>query len=292
MNETYTVSTDIIQCSEVSKRLDTRKEEVSATFHRGECWKAGNLFADWAFRDFEFERAVLVADNRVALIAEFMEVFVVHPYVLCELELPDEARADHEGGYTALSAVLGRILRQMRTISGAATYHAAAVHIVPRVEGIRASNVRAERHRIPMRVHLPVVEVVVSLHIGAQRRIVSLGRKHERRAATPAAHKFRRDQLLLFGRFAVLAQEVAEFADMLLQAAISHVAAVAGQNFRLWQIGGRSVFVRVAEDEFARLERRAGAGRRHFASALDDRLREPVAVAEMVVCIVERRRRL
>ena len=79
---------------------------------------------------------------------------------------------------------------------------------------------------------------------------------------------------------------------MLLQAAIGHVAAVAGKNFGLRQIGGRSVFVRVPEDEFARLERRAGAGRRHFASAFDDRLREPVAVAEMVVRIVERRRRL
>ena len=79
---------------------------------------------------------------------------------------------------------------------------------------------------------------------------------------------------------------------MLLQAAIGHVAAVAGENFGLRQIGGRSVFVRVAEDEFARLERRAGAGRRHFAGAFDDRLRKPVAVAEMVVRIVERRRRL
>ena len=70
------------------------------------------------------------------------------------------------------------------------------------------------------------------------------------------------------------------------------IAAVAGQNFWLRQIGGRSVFVRVAEDEFARLERRAGAGRWHFASALDDRLGKPVAVAEMVMRVVERRRRL
>ena len=35
-----------------------------------------------------------------------------------------------------------------------------------------------------------------------------------------------------------------------------------------------------------------GAGRRDLASAFDDRLREPVAVAEMVVCVVEWRRRL
>ena len=90
----------------------------------------------------------------------------------------------------------------------------------------------------------------------------------------------------------MLAQEVAELADMLLQAAISHVAAVAGQNFRLRQIGGRSVFVRVAEDEFAGFERPPGAGCRNLSGAFHDRLGEPVAVAEMVMCIVERRRRL
>ena len=70
------------------------------------------------------------------------------------------------------------------------------------------------------------------------------------------------------------------------------IAAVAGQNFRLRQVGGRSVFVRVAEDELAWLERRAGAGRRYVAGAFDDRLREPVAIAEVVVRVIERRRRL
>jgi len=180
----------------------------------------------------------------------------------------------------------------MWAVSGAAADHAAAAHIVRRVAGIHAPHVRAERHRIAMRIHLLIVEVVVALRIGTERRIVLVGCQHQWCAAAPAAHQLCRNQLLFFGRLAVLAQEVAELADMLFQAAISHVAAIAGQNFRSWQIGGRSVFVRVPEDEFARLERRAGAGRWHFASALDDRLREPVAVAEMVVRVVERRRRL
>ena len=58
------------------------------------------------------------------------------------------------------------------------------------------------------------------------------------------------------------------------------------------QIGGRSRLVRVPKDEFARLERRAGAGCRRLARAFNDRLRKPVAVAEVIVRIVERRRRL
>jgi hypothetical protein len=53
--------------------------------------------------------------------------------------------------------------------------------------------------------------------------------------------------------------------------------------------GHVAVFVGVAEDEFARLQRTARAGRRLVARALDDRLREPVTVTEVVVRVVERR---
>ena len=79
---------------------------------------------------------------------------------------------------------------------------------------------------------------------------------------------------------------------MLLQATISHVAAIAGQNFRFWHISGRPLFIRVTEDEFARLERPPGAGCRHLSGAFYDRLGEPIAVAKVVVGIVERRCRL
>src|SRR4030095_12947293 len=71
--------------------------------------------------------------------------------------------------------------------------------------------------------------------------------------------------------------------------AIGHVTAVTGKDLRLRQIGGRAVFVRVSEDELARLQGRAGAGRRLLAGAFDDRLRKPVAIAEVVMRIVERR---
>ena len=64
MNETYSVSTDIIQCSEVSKRLDAGEKEVGAASHGGEGRQASDFFADWALGDFVFERAVLSADDR------------------------------------------------------------------------------------------------------------------------------------------------------------------------------------------------------------------------------------
>ena len=74
---------------------------------------------------------------------------------------------------------------------------------------------------------------------------------------------------------------------MLLQSAISHVAAIAGENFGLRQIGGRSEFVRVAKDEFARLQRRASAGRGRLPGSFNDWLRNPVPVAKVVVRVNE-----
>src|SRR5438093_218790 len=76
---------------------------------------------------------------------------------------------------------------------------------------------------------------------------------------------------------------------MCLQAAIGDVAAVAGKGLALWQTTAGTAFVWVAEDELARLQRGAGAGCRLLTSAFDDRLREPVAIAKVVVRITERR---
>src|SRR6476620_9501193 len=118
MNETYSVSTDVVQCREVSKRLDAREKEVSAASHGGEGRQAGDFFADWPLGDFVFERAVLSADDRVAFVAELVEIPVIHPDVLCEFVLPNEACADHERGDAALRTVLRPVLRQMRSVGG------------------------------------------------------------------------------------------------------------------------------------------------------------------------------
>src|ERR1700751_3927113 len=133
---------------EVSERLDAGEKEVSPGCYGGEGRQAGDLSADGTFGDFEFEGAVVGADDRVTFVAEFVKVAIVHPHVLSKLVLPNEARADDECGDAALNAVVQRVLRQVRAIRGAAADHAAAVHVRRRIAGIHPSHARAERYRI------------------------------------------------------------------------------------------------------------------------------------------------
>ena len=79
---------------QVPQRLESGQEEVGAAPHGGERRQALDLFPDRPLRDREVERAVLRADDRIALVAELVEVLVVHPHVLRELELADQAGAD------------------------------------------------------------------------------------------------------------------------------------------------------------------------------------------------------
>src|ERR1700730_10389498 len=166
-SETCSFSTDIAQCREVSKRLDAGEKEIGAASHAGEGRQAGDFLSDWALGDFVFERAVLSADDRVAFVAELVKIPVVRPNVLRELELSNEARADYEIFDATLQAILRHVLGEMRTVGGAATDHAAAIHVRRSVAGVHSAHVRAERHRIAMRIHLLVVEVVVPLKVGA-----------------------------------------------------------------------------------------------------------------------------
>ena len=104
----------------------------------GERRKPCDLLADRPLGDLEFQRAVLVADDRVVLVAEFVEILVVGPDVLRELELADEARADDERGDAALHAVLGRVFGQGRPVGGPAADHPAPVHVVRGVARVHA----------------------------------------------------------------------------------------------------------------------------------------------------------
>src|SRR5579863_1774986 len=90
----------------------------------------------------------------------------------------------------------------------------------------------------------------------------------------------------------MLAKEVAKPPNMLRKPAVGHVAAVPRENFGLRAVGYDPVFVGVAKDELARLQRIAGAGRGLLARSFNDRLRETVPVAEMIVSIAKRRNRL
>ena len=72
----------------------------------------------------------------------------------------------------------------------------------------------------------------------------------------------------------MLAKKVAELPHMLLEPPIGHVAAVPRENVGLRAVRCDAIFVRVAKNELARLQRFAGARRWLHALPLDGRLRQ------------------
>ena len=87
----------------------------------------------------------------------------------------------------------------------------------------------------------------------------------------------------------MLAEKFAKLPHVLLEPPIGHEAAVSRENFGPRTVGCDPVFVGVAKDELARLQGLAASGRRFDAVSLDGRLRQPVAVAEMLMRVAERR---
>src|SRR4029077_3417277 len=280
------------QGCEPAQRLEPGEEKVRAAANGGEGRQARDLPANRSLWNLEFERSVLSADDRVPLITEFVKVPIVDPDVLRELELADETCADHERRDTALLAIVGGALREIRTIGRPTPDHAPAVHVRRRIARVHAAHVGAQRHGITQWVLVLVVEIVAALWVGAECGIVLLGRECQRRTAAPAAHQLRSDELPLLVRLAVRAQEVTELTHVLLEPPIGHEAAVAGEDFRLRQRRIHTALIRVTENELARLERGSRTGRRLVTRALDHRLREPVAVVEMIVRVIEGRGRL
>jgi hypothetical protein len=113
--------------------------------------------------------------------------------------------------------------------------------------------VSAQRTGISVRVHLLVVEVVVTHRVRTQLRIVALRCEDQRSAATPTAHELRGQQLLFLGRSGVGTDVVTEQRHMLMQPSIRRIGPVAREHNWLRQIGYRTELIRVAEDELPRL---------------------------------------
>src|ERR1700757_4179591 len=81
---------------EVSEAVEAREEEVGPAGERGEGGQSLENLADGTLGDLVFQCAVLCSADWIPLVAQFVEVAVVDPHVLCELELADEAGADDE----------------------------------------------------------------------------------------------------------------------------------------------------------------------------------------------------
>ena len=90
---------------------ETWEEEIGPTLHRRECWQARYFLSKRPSGYCHVKRAVLVPDDWIPLIAEFMKLRVVDPDVLRKLELSHEARTKHESGNASIDAVFGCAFR-------------------------------------------------------------------------------------------------------------------------------------------------------------------------------------
>jgi hypothetical protein len=70
--------------SEVPQCLDSGKEKISTVPERCEGWQACYLFADRPLRHAEIEGAILVADEWVSFVAQFVKIRIIDPDILCE----------------------------------------------------------------------------------------------------------------------------------------------------------------------------------------------------------------
>src|SRR6266446_4372067 len=172
-----------------------------------------------------------------------------------------------------------------RSVGRAAPDDAMDVHIRKhrhlRVARIHAAHVAAQRHPFALRI-TGVGEIVISLRIVAERRIVLCRRERQWRTATPAPDELRRQQLALLGGLAVRSQEPVERSDPRLVFAQTNVRAVAAQYVRLRHRKGHSGLAWIAEDELAGFDRLPLTRKRLDATALDGGLADAVFIAERV----------
>src|SRR6476469_3615084 len=100
------VSKTSTQRSQISERLDTWQKEVSAASDGGESGQALDLFPNRPLWDGHVKCAVLCTENRIALVSQFVKVWVVRPHIHREFKLADEARTADERGDTSLDTVV------------------------------------------------------------------------------------------------------------------------------------------------------------------------------------------
>ena len=127
-----------------------------------------------------------------------------------------------------------------------------------------------------------VGEVVISLRIFAERRIILCRREGQWCAATPATDEFRGQQLSLLVGLAVLSQEPVERSHPRLVFAHTNVSAVAAQRVRLRHRKEHAGLAWIAEDELARLDRSTLTGKWLDATTLDSRLADAVFIAKRI----------
>ena len=129
--------------SQVPQCLNSGKEKITAALERREGWQAGYFSADRTFGDSEVESTVLIADEGVSFVAEFVKFWVIDPDILCELKLPYEACTKDECRNPTIDTIVGRALRQGRAVGRATADHSSPLDVWGRVARVHSSNMRS-----------------------------------------------------------------------------------------------------------------------------------------------------
>src|SRR5688500_216354 len=144
-------------------------------------------------------RVRIRSGDRIFIIAGAEENAIVDPFGLNELELSSQV-CSYEGEHqSALSAVVfSDTFGKRWTVRCPAPDHPVYARETGdlSVARVAAPDVRAARSLKSYRVVCFKKEIVIAMWVCAQRGVVVKRTKRERRTATPAAHHFRRQQLL------------------------------------------------------------------------------------------------
>jgi hypothetical protein len=90
------------------QRPDAWNQKIGVPLHGRRSWKALYRPSNWALWNCKVKRAIWVTDNGIVLAANLVEIEIIYPNVLSELELPNEASAGYKGRNPALYSVLRR----------------------------------------------------------------------------------------------------------------------------------------------------------------------------------------
>mgnify|MGYP001507267784 CR=1 FL=1 len=234
------------------------------------------------------------ADDGIALGTKVDEVAAVDPLLLQELDRVIGARADEDEEEPAgvLAVIRGCDIGCPFGAEGrGASNDAVDVHVgqdrQPAVARIQAPHVGRMRAYEAAWV-LRKIEIVVACRVGAQFRIVALGRQNQGRAAAPAADHLGREQVLSLLALGMFAQEVVEGADAAVVLAQDDIGSVAPQFRRLRHAERLARLAVLAQDELARGDGRAVARQRVHAAARDVGLGDSITEAEGILGILVR----
>src|SRR5512140_3781579 len=155
----------------------------------------------WLRRIDEVVSAIASADDWIGTHSLRYEVAVVHPLRLDEFELPswicvNESQDDAAILPVILRGVLGQHGSVGRATSQQAVQPSFGHRVLKSIAWIDTPDVTAYRSLLTVQVVFEIREVVVTLGIGDDRRIVGVGRERKGTPTAPAAHHLRRNLFL------------------------------------------------------------------------------------------------